>query len=426
MRASIPLAERMRPRALAEFVGQDHLVGEGTLLRRALARHQLFSMILYGPPGTGKTALAALLAGELGTTLHRLSATTAGVKDIREAGEPGLSRGTLLFIDEVHRLTRVQQDTLLPLVEKGLLFLGATTENPYIALSPAVLSRCKVMEFKPLQAADLARVLERALAILAVEHGQPVIVEPQAREHLVAVAQGDCRQLLNAVELAVLASEGVEGTLVVGTKAAEEATGRVLVHDAGGDAHYDVVSALIKSMRGSDPDAALHYLARMIAGGEDPRYIARRIMVHAAEDVGIADPRALEVAVAAAQAVERVGLPEGRIPLAEAVIYICLCPKSNAVVTGIDRALADIARGKTGPVPMHLRDASYAGAGKLGRGAGYRYPHDFPGHLCAQQYLPSGLEEARYYEPSEQGLEERARRRLDQIRAVLRNQPGRG
>ncbi|HAI20381.1 MAG TPA: AAA family ATPase [Clostridiales bacterium UBA8153] len=416
----------MRPRALAEFVGQDHLVGEGTLLRRALARHQLFSMILYGPPGTGKTALAALLAGELGTTLHRLSATTAGVKDIREAGEPGLSRGTLLFIDEVHRLTRVQQDTLLPLVEKGLLFLGATTENPYIALSPAVLSRCKVMEFKPLQAADLARVLERALAILAVEHGQPVIVEPQAREHLVAVAQGDCRQLLNAVELAVLASEGVEGTLVVGTKAAEEATGRVLVHDAGGDAHYDVVSALIKSMRGSDPDAALHYLARMIAGGEDPRYIARRIMVHAAEDVGIADPRALEVAVAAAQAVERVGLPEGRIPLAEAVIYICLCPKSNAVVTGIDRALADIARGKTGPVPMHLRDASYAGAGKLGRGAGYRYPHDFPGHLCAQQYLPSGLEEARYYEPSEQGLEERARRRLDQIRAVLRNQPGRG
>lgn len=424
MRAFIPLAERMRPRTLAEFVGQDHLVGEGTLLRRALARRHLFSMVLYGPPGTGKTALAALLAGELGTILHRLSATTAGVKDIREAGEPGLGQGTVLFIDEVHRLTRVQQDTLLPLVEKGLVFLGATTENPYIALSPAVLSRCKIMEFKPLQAAELNRVLERALGILATEHGQPVVVEPRAVEHLVAMAQGDCRQLLNAVELAALAADHVEGSLVITAKAAEEATGRVLVHDAGGDAHYDVVSAFIKSMRGSDPDAALHYLARMIAAGEDPRYIARRVMIHAAEDVGIADPRALEIAVAASQAVERVGLPEGRIPLAEAVIYICLCPKSNAVVTGIDRALADIARGKTGPVPTHLRDASYAGAERLGRGAGYRYPHEFPGHLCAQQYLPSGLEDARYYEPSDQGLEARARQRLDQIRAVLRGRPG--
>lgn len=424
MRAPIPLAERMRPRTLAEFVGQDHLVGEGTLLRRAIARRHPFSMILYGPPGTGKTALAALFADELGTSLHRLSATTAGVKEIREAGEPGLLQGTVLFIDEVHRLTRVQQDTLLPLVEKGLIFLGATTENPYVALSPAVLSRCKVMEFKPLQAAELNRVLERALARLAVEHGQPVIVEARAREHLVATAQGDCRQLLNAVELAALAAESVEGSLVVTTRAAEEATGRVLVHDAGGDAHYDVVSAFIKSMRGSDPDAALHYLARMVAAGEDPRYIARRIMVHAAEDVGIADPRALEVAVAAALAVERVGMPEGRIPLAEAVIYICLCPKSNAVITAIDRALADIARGKTGPVPTHLRDTSYAGAGKLGRGAGYRYPHEFPGHLCAQQYLPPGLEDARYYEPSDQGLEARARQRLDQIRAVLKGRPG--
>ncbi|MEW6523882.1 MAG: replication-associated recombination protein A [Bacillota bacterium] len=425
MQVRAPLAERMRPRALDDFLGQQHLVGERTLLRRAIEKRRLFSMILYGPPGTGKTALATVLARETGCEFSRLSATTAGVKEIREAAEPGLLRSTVLFIDEVHRLTRVQQDVLLPWVEKGLVLIGATTENPHIALSPALLSRSKVMEFKPLAAAELDLLFDRALKVLSADYGRPVAVEPEARQHLIATSQGDCRQLINAVELAVLNADEAGGSLVVTTGVAEEAVGRVLVHDAGGDAHYDVVSAFIKSMRGSDPDAALHYLARMIAAGEDPRYIARRIMVHAAEDVGIADPRALELAVAAALTVERVGLPEGRIPLAEAVIYICLAPKSNSVITGIDRALADIARGKIGPVPMHLRDASYSGACQLSHGAGYRYPHSFPNHLCAQQYLPPGLEDAQYYEPSDQGLEVRARQRLAEITRVVRGRTGR-
>lgn len=425
MQVRVPLAERMRPRRLEAFLGQPHLVGPGSLLRQAVARGRLFSMVFYGPPGTGKTALATLLAAETGCEFARLSATTAGVKEIRALAEPGLSRSTVLFIDEIHRLTRVQQDTLLPWVEQGLVLIGATTENPHITLSPALLSRCKVMEFHPLGTADLELLCDRALAVLAADYGQPVCVTPEARRHLIETSQGDCRQLLNALELGVLNSDEVNGELVVDTAGAEAAVGRVLVHDAGGDAHYDVVSALIKSMRGSDPDAALHYLARMIAAGEDPRYIARRVMIHAAEDVGIADPRALELAVAAALAVERVGLPEGRIILAQAVIYNCLAPKSNAVVAAIDRALADIKRGKAGPVPNHLRDASYPGADRLGRGAGYRYPHEYPGHVAEQEYLPETLRGTSYYQPSGEGLEARAASRLAQVRKLQRPPGGR-
>ena len=410
-----PLPERMRPQTLGDFLGQEHLVGKGRILYEAIDRRRLFSVVFYGPPGTGKTALAHILAKECGYRLWTVSATSTGVKELREKAALAMSEPTVLFIDEVHRLSRTQQDVLLPFMEQGTIVVGATTENPYISLSPALLSRSRVMPFEPLDASALDTLLKNALLILS-QDGAPLALTEDAQKHLITNSQGDARQLLSSVELASAHARCEKGRRHVGKEEAEEAVGRLLVHDAGGDAHYDVTSAFIKSMRGSDPDAALHYLGRMLLAGEDPRYIARRIIIHASEDVGMADPRALEIAVAAAAAVERIGLPEGRICLAQAVIYNALAPKSNSVITAIDSAMAAIKKGHTGPVPPHLRDTSYRGAASLGHGRGYLYPHDHPQGMVRQQYLPDSLADDLYYHPSQEGLEQRARGRLETLR----------
>jgi putative ATPase len=421
--AAAPLAVRMRPRALDEVIGQRHLTGEGTPFRKLADHDAAMSLLLWGPPGTGKTTLAQVVSKVTRRRFTELSAVTAGVKDVRAAidaarRELGLTgTQTVLFIDEVHRFNKAQQDALLPAVEnRWVSFIGATTENPFFSVVGPLLSRSLLLTLEPIGDDDMRAVIERAVADER-GLGGAVTLGDGVTDLLIRLAGGDARRALTYLEAAAL---GVPAGAVVDIGAVERAVNRAAVrYDRGGDQHYDVISAFIKSMRGSDADAALHYLARMIEAGEDPRFIARRLIVHASEDVGMADPSALQAAVAAAHAVEFVGLPEARINLAQAVIHVALAPKSNAVVTAINAAAQDVRAGLIGPVPAHLRDASYRGAQRLGHGDGYRYPHDYPEGVIAQQYAPDVIAGRRYYQPTGHGAEARYADRAERIRAIL-------
>ncbi len=407
----------MRPRDFSEFLGQEHVLGPGKLLRRAIEADRFMSLILYGPPGTGKTALAHLIAARSQAHFVSLNAVTAGVAEIRkvvqEAAEERRSsrKRTILFIDEIHRFTRVQQDALLPDVEQGnIILIGASTSNPFFAIIPALSSRSQIFEFKPLDEQHLRALVLRAAADKERGFGNLSIdLAPEALEFIIAKANGDARRALNAFEIGVLSTvPDAGGRILYDLRTAEESIQKkALVYDE--DEHYDTISAFIKSMRGSDPDASLYWMAKMIVAGEDPLFIARRIVIAASEDVGNADPRAIIVATAAYQAVERIGMPEGAIPLAKAAVYVAAAPKSNASYLGIKEAMHDIEAGKLAPVPDHLKDSHYKGAARLGRGKGYKYPHDYPGHFVAQNYLPQKRE---YYRPTEQGEEKRIRERL--------------
>jgi len=420
--AAAPLAVRMRPRNLDEVIGQRHLTGPGSAFRKLIDNDAPMSLLLWGPPGTGKTTLAYAVSLVTKRRFTEISAVSAGVKDVRAAVDAarrtlGMSgTQTLLFVDEVHRFSKTQQDALLPAVEnRWVSFIGATTENPSFSVVSPLLSRSLLLTLQPLSDAGIGEVIDRALAEPEPRGlGGTVTLEPDAREHLIRLAGGDARRTLTYLEAAAL------GTKSIDVDTLERAVDRALVrYDRAGDQHYDVISAFIKSIRGSDADAALHYLARMIAAGEDPRFIARRLIVHASEDIGMADPTALQTAVAAAQAVEFVGLPEARINLAQAVIHLSLAPKSNAVIKAIGAADADVRAGLAGAVPAHLRDAHYPGASRLGHGEGYRYPHDFPGGVVAQRYAPDAVADRVYYEPTRHGLEERVADRAERIRAIL-------
>jgi putative ATPase len=429
-RAQEPLAVRMRPRTLDEVIGQRHLLGPGTPLRRLVESEAPMSLFLWGPPGTGKTTLAYVVSNVTRRRFVEISAVSAGVKDVRAAidsarRELGLSgRQTVLFVDEVHRFNKAQQDALLPAVEnRWVTFIGATTENPYFSVISPLLSRSLLLTLEPLSDEDVRAVLERALRDERGLGGR-VRLAPDAADHLVRLAGGDARRSLTYLEAAaLLAGDGdapesaPEITVEVVEKAADKAAVR---YDRQGDQHYDVVSAFIKSMRGSDADAALHYLARMVEAGEDPRFIARRIVIFASEDVGMADPTCLQTAVAAAQAVDFIGLPEGAINLAHAVIHCALAPKSNAVVKAIGAAQADVRRGLIGQVPAHLRDAHYPGAKRLGHGERYRYPHDYEHGLVRQEYAPEQVRDRRYYEPTRHGAEAPLAERWAKIRDFLR------
>ena len=402
-----PLAQRMRPQNLDEILGQDHIIGPGKLLRRAIETDKLSSLIFYGSPGCGKTTIATVIANVTDKFYASLNAVTDGVAELRKItskAEENLSmygKQTILFIDEIHRFNKGQQDALLPWVEKGLIVLiGATTQNPYFSLNPALLSRSMIFELKPLSKADIAVLIDRSCKDLKRGFGAYKLdVTAEAIAHLCNCSQGDARVALNGLELAVLSSKPNEnGVRVIDLSVVEESIQRPrVVYDNTGDEHYDIVSAFIKSMRGSDPDAAIYYLARMLDAGEDPLFIARRIIVHAAEDVGLADPQALQVAQSASAALQFIGMPEGRIVLAEAALYVAKAPKSNSVITAIDNALVAVQSGKIGAVPNHLKDAHYAGAQKLGHGIGYQYPHDYPSGWVAQQYLPDNLAGEKFY-----------------------------
>jgi len=416
-----PLAWKMRPRDLSEFVGQEHILGAGKLLRRAIEADRFMSLILYGPPGAGKTALAHLIAEKSRAHFVSLNAVTAGVADIRkvtqEAAEErgGSGKRTILFIDEIHRFTRVQQDALLPDVERGnITLIGASTSNPFFAIIPALSSRSQIFEFKPLRDEDVKTLILRAQSDKERGLGNfQMLLTAEALDFLVARSNGDARRALNALEIGALSTApGPDGVVHYDLHIAEESIQKkALVYDE--DEHYDTISAFIKSMRGSDPDATLYWMAKMIIAGEDPLFIARRIVIAASEDVGNADPRAIMIATAAYQAVERIGMPEGALPLAQAATYIASAPKSNASYLGIKQAMQDIEEGTLLPVPDHLKDAHYKGAGRLGRGRGYKYPHDFPGHYVVQDYLPQKRE---YYRPTEQGEEKRIKERLAGLR----------
>lgn len=417
-----PLALRMRPRTLDEFEEQDGIVGKGTPLRRSIEEDRLSSLIFFGPPGTGKTTLATIIAGMTKAHFETINAVMAGVADIRRVVEEARERRslydkkTILFIDEIHRFNKAQQDALLPFVENGLvIMIGSTTENPMFAVNRPLLSRAHLYRFELLSKASVRRILERALQDQERGLGKyKAEVSSEALDHLADIANGDARVALNAIELAVMNTvPGVDGIRRVNLEAAEEAIQkRVLKYDRK-DEHYDVISAFIKSMRGSDPDATLYWLARMLYAGEDPQFICRRIMIHAAEDVGLADPQAIVVASAAAQAVDRIGMPEARIVLAEAALYIATAPKSNAVVTGIDSAMQAVEKNYAEPVPAHLRGTGYQGAAALGSGKGYKYPHDYPGNFVKQEYLPAGLKGASYYKPTGNGYEKEIRTRME-------------
>jgi putative ATPase len=402
-----PLANRIRPRTFDEVVGQHHLFGPGKPLTALVESGRLPSMVLWGPAGTGKTTLAYLLAKAVGGEVTQLSAVASGVADARKVMEraKGSMIATVLFVDEVHRWSKAQQDVLLPSVEEGTItFIGATTENPYFSLVSPLLSRCLLLRLEPLSPDDLRALVERAMADASRGlGGVDVKVQEDALDHLVEMAGGDARIALTALEAAVLSAQAKGESQVTLALLEEAVQNKAVVYDRQGDAHFDVISAFIKSIRGSDPDATLFWLARMLEAGEDARYIARRMVVHASEDIGLADPRALLVATAAAQAVEYVGLPEARLNLAEAAIYLAMAPKSNSVKASLGRAMEDAA--SSDPVPIHLRDASYQGASRLGHGKGYKYPHDYPGHTVEQEYRPARFAGRRYYEPSGEGEE---------------------
>lgn len=436
-----PLAVRMRPRTIDEVLGQDHLLTPGAPLR-VLAGENAgpagpSSVILYGPPGTGKTTLAHVIARAPGRKFVELSAITAGVKDVRAVMDQALldrdmyGTTTVLFLDEIHRFTKAQQDALLPGVEnRWVILVAATTENPSFSIISPLLSRSLLLRVHSLEQSDIEQLIDRALADPR-GFGGAAVIDEDARAHLAAVSGGDARRSLTSLEAAAaiafseVEQAGEKGpepaapvriTLAHATEAVDRAAIR---YDRSGDQHYDVVSAFIKSMRGSDADAAVHYLARMLEGGEDPRFVARRIMILASEDIGLADPQALQVATAAAQSVALVGMPEARIILSQAVIYCALAPKSNAAYNAINRAIADVRAGASGQVPVHLRDGHYAGAKQFGHGVGYVYAHDEPGHVAAQQYLPDTLRGTVYYEPTQHGFERTLTERRERIRRIL-------
>jgi putative ATPase len=425
-----PLAVRMRPRTLDEFTGQNHILGPGQLLRRAIEADRIQSLILYGPPGTGKTSLARIIAGRSRSRFERLSGVESAVADMRRVLAAAANRlansgqPTLLFIDELHRFNKAQQDVLLPDVESGVVrLIGATTENPFFFVNAPLVSRSQIFELHPLTEDEIVGLLQRALAESERGLGHLRIeADANALHHLARISDGDARKALNSLEIAALTTPpGSDGRIRVDLAVAEHCIQKkAVVYDADGDAHYDTISAFIKSMRGSDPDAALYWLAKMIHAGEDPRFIARRIVIHAAEDVGLADPMALVLATAAFRAAEFIGWPEARIPIAEAVLYIATAPKSNTVVTSIDAALEDVRSGRTLPVPTHLRDAHYAGAERLGRGEGYQYDHNFPGHVAPQEHL---TESRSFFHPSGQGYEKTVKERLEQWRALRQPTP---
>lgn len=422
-----PLAARMRPRSLDEFVGQEQIVGQGTVLRAAIEADDLTSAIFWGPPGCGKSTLASVIAHQTACNFEDFSAVISGVPEMRKVIErakqvkKAYNKRTILFVDEIHRFNKAQQDALLPHVEDGtVILIGSTTENPYFEVNSPLLSRSRIFRFEPLANDQVRLVIERALADQERGlGGENIVVEPDAVNHIVDVAQGDARNALSALELAVKATprDDESGGKTVSLKIAEQAVQkRVLSYDKNGDEHYNTISAFIKSMRGSDPDAAVYWLARMLAAGEDPKFIARRIVIQAAEDVGNADPMALVIATAAAQAVQFVGLPEAQIPLAQAAIYLACAPKSNASYVAIGRANKDVAERKAPVVPRHLRDANYPGAKALGHGEGYQYPHSFPGHYVEQEYLPEGTKSQPYYEPTSHGHEAKFKQRLERLR----------
>ena len=424
--ASAPLPVRMRPRTLDELVGQQHLLGPGSPLRRLVEGDQPMSLLLWGPPGSGKTTIASIVSGRTNRRFVEVSAVAAGVKEVRAAideARGSLARGgteTVLFVDEVHRFSKAQQDALLPGVEnRWVTLVAATTENPFFSVISPLLSRSLLLTLEPLTDDDVRDVVRRAVTD---ERGLAAAtsLDQDALDHLVRLAGGDARRGLSYLEAAAGAAQA-NGLDSVDIDTAATAVDRAAVrYDRAGDQHYDVISAFIKSIRGSDADAALHYLARMIEAGEDPRFIARRLIIAASEDIGLADPTALPTAVAAAQAVQLVGLPEARLNLAQAVIALALAAKSNAVITAIGEASADVRDGKIGPVPAHLRDAHYPGSKKLGHGRGYVYAHEEPFGVAAQQYAPDVVADATYYRPTELGAEAGLKDRLARVRAILR------
>ena len=422
-----PLASRMRPSTLEEVVGQQHIIGRDKLLYRAIKADKLSSVIFYGPPGTGKTTLAKVIANTTSAEFKQINATVAGKKDMEEVVRQAkdlqgmYGKKTILFIDEIHRFNKGQQDYLLPFVEDGtVILIGATTENPYFEVNGALLSRSSIFELKPLEKEDIKPLLRRAVNDTDKGLGSfHAVIDEDALEFLADMSGGDARIALNAVELGVLTTERSEDGIIHITMdvASECIQKRAVNYDKRGDNHYDIISAFIKSMRGSDPDAAVYYLAKMLYAGEDVKFIARRIMICASEDVGNADPMALTVAVSAAQAVERIGMPESQIILSQAVTYVACAPKSNSAVNAITAANDAVRRYQTS-VPSHLRDAHYKGAQKLGHGIGYKYAHDYPGHYVDQQYLPDEIKDARFYEPGDLGYEKNIKEYLRKIRGV--------
>ena len=426
MEKESPLASRMRPTTLDEVVGQKHIIGKDKLLYRAIKADKLGSVIFYGPPGTGKTTLAKVIANTTSARFEQINATVAGKKDMEEIVKNAkdsigmYGQKTILFVDEIHRFNKSQQDYLLPFVEDGTITLiGATTENPYFEVNNALLSRSRIFELKPLEKQDIRELVMRA--VYDTEKGMGTYsadITDEAADFLADVANGDARAALNAVELGILTTDKSDDGKIHITidVAAECIQKRVVRYDHDGDNHYDTISAFIKSMRGSDPDAAVYYLAWMLYAGEDVKFIARRIMICASEDVGNADPNALVVAVSAAQAVERIGMPESQIILSQAAAYVATAPKSNAAYMGIAKAMKTVADTRTMPVPAHLQDRHYKGAEKLGHGLGYKYAHDYPNHYVTQQYLPDGMEGMRFYEPSENGYEKKIREHMEFIK----------
>ncbi len=422
-----PLASRMRPVTLDEIVGQQHIIGKDKLLYRAIKADKLSSLILYGPPGTGKTTIAKVIANTTQARFTQINATCAGKKDMEQVVEAAkqtlgmYGQKTILFIDEIHRFNKSQQDYLLPFVEDGtVILIGATTENPYFEVNSALISRSIIFELKPLSADDIKSILKKA--VYDKERGMgayDAVIEDEALDFLADVSNGDARQAINAAEIAVLTTErSGDGKIHITIDVASECIQkRVIKYDKDGDNHYDTISAFIKSMRGSDPDAALYYLARMLYAGEDAAFVARRIMICAAEDVGNADPQALCVAAAAAAATERLGMPEARIVLAQAAAYVACAPKSNAACVGIDAAMEAVASTKTAPIPFYLQDAHYKGASKLGHGIGYKYAHDYKNHYVKQQYMPDAFKDSVFYRPGDLGYEAQMKAYLEKIRS---------
>lgn len=425
LKKNAPLADRMRPTTVKEFAGQDHLLGEGKFLYRSIKADRINSMIFYGPPGTGKTTLAMIIASNTNKRFEKLSAVTSGVKDIREVvhkAEENLKLNnirTMLFIDEIHRFNKSQQDALLPFVEKGIIILvGATTENPYFEVNKALLSRCMVLVLESLSRDDLQLLIKRALKDEDKGLGKyNVTITDEAMDYLITIAQGDGRIALNSLEIGVLSTPADDESIIkIDLETIRECIQtKVAKYDKGGDEHYDTISAFIKSMRGSDPDAALYWLAKMINAGEDPKFIARRIIIAASEDVGNADPNALKVAVSAFDAINVIGMPEGKIPLAQAAVYVATAPKSNSSYMGIMDALEDVKNMEIGKVPVHLKDSHYNGSSDLGHGKGYKYPHDYEHNFVKQDYLPQEFTNKKYYKPSTNGYERNIKERLEKI-----------